>query len=160
MGRTQNFFEYQKMLADEYAGLDPRRLLYLCAILTGHEIAAVDHALASPKYAVFRELFTLAHKVIACAGEDVEGPVIDQCQRDLSEACRKFSRKSKFPDADKQSLSACAEKLLYFIHYLKTEDPLYLLHTLEQMQTLDTATLAAYGDQLILLSRLKSFLKL
>lgn len=159
MGRSQNFFEYQKMLSDEYAALDPKRLLRLSSIFAEREMDRVGDVLVLEKYAAYRDVFHLACKIVKDDDGSMRGTTVDQCQRDLSAVCHKLSRKSKFEDDNKKRLSRCADRLLQFIHYLKTEDPLYLLSTLEEMKTLDVTVVAEYEDQLVLLGRLKSFLK-
>lgn len=146
------------MLSEEYAALDPRRLLRLSSILAAREMREADDVLTLEKYAAYKVVFDLAYKIIADDDGGIRGTVVDECQRDLSAICHKLSRKSKFVDAAKNRVSGCANLLIQFIDYFKTEDPLYLIATLGEMKTLDAIVLSEYKDQLVLLDRLKSFL--
>lgn len=160
MGKTQNFFEYQKMLLNEYATLDIKRLSRLCSIVAAREMNNVETALASKKFVTYKAVFSLAYQIIRNEDKNMRGNIVDECQRDLSAICHKLSRKTRLADEHKKSLSECAGRLLQFIDYLKTEDPLYLLTALEEMKTLDAVVVLEYQDQLALLERLKAFLKI
>ncbi|MEV4885781.1 hypothetical protein MRBLMN1_004335 [Chitinophaga ginsengisegetis] len=163
MGRTQHFFEYQAMLASEYADLDPQRLLRLGAMVARNALASVTTPLASAKYSPYQELLELTVDTLSIAGNDLRAPrppVIDQCQKELTAAHSKFSRKSKVVDEGKKQLADCTALLLQVIYYLKTEDPLYIIGMLDAIHRLDTHVLAGYQDQLALIARLKKFLKI
>lgn len=163
MGRTQHFFEYQAMLASEYADLDPQRLLRLGAMVARNALASVKVPLASAKYSSYQKLLELTVDVLSMAGNDLHAPrprVIDQCQKELTAARSKFSRKSKVADENKKKLADCTALLLQVIYYLKSEDPLYIIGMLDAIQRLDAQVLADYQDQLVLIARLKKFLKI
>jgi len=162
MGRTLHFFEYQAMLASEYADLNPQRLLRLGAMVAADALASVKVPLASYKYSPYRELLELTVDILSMAGSDLHAPrpPIDQCQKELTAARSKFSRKSKVEDEEKRQLEDCTAQLLQVVYYLKTQDPLYIIGLLDAIHRLDTQVLADYNDQLALIERLKLFLKI
>jgi len=63
MGRTQHFFEYQAMLASEYADLDPQRLLCLGAMVAKDALASVNEVLASARYLPYSKFSKKGKKV-------------------------------------------------------------------------------------------------
>jgi len=159
----QNFIEYQEMLANEYAGLDVRRLLRLGELVVRKALGSASVALASPKFSVYRELLEQTVSVLDRSANDlhaVNPEIIDKRQQELSVAHGKLSRKTKVFDDNKEQLADCTALLLQVIYYLKTEDPIYIIGIEDNIQQLDGHILKGYQDQLALISRLKKFLKI
>lgn len=151
------------MLADEYAALDPQRLLQLLATVAGAAFASVNVLPGTARYAPYCETLQSAMETIRHSANTTQAPelqTIDQCQKDLTAAYSKLSRKRKLPDPNIKRLEEVAALLLQVIYYDKTQDPIYIIGIWDEIQHSDAKVLEAYEDQLKLIGRLKTFLRI
>ncbi|BAV05459.1 hypothetical protein FLA_1466 [Filimonas lacunae] len=151
------------MLAKDYAGLQPQRLM------------ALSYAIIENLYTPMAEVVH-THKIYKIFGEEVDGIMVllnaaaadlynrpygqvDHYQLTIDQMHTRVSRKIKNTDDYRQRLAQLAGALLTGIYYLKTEDPIYVLSLLKSGAALSETMQQEYAYELQLLAKLQQVLK-
>jgi hypothetical protein len=131
MGRkTMNFFEYQDMLERDFKAFSAVKLLQLGTRIAELEFDKYADHFAARRFDKYGVMLKNALSVLQRSVQDrasVTGPEIDQAQKEAVYAGNKLWRKLDTGNEQDAGLLSIIDVISNTIHFLKTEDPLYLI---------------------------------